>query len=201
MTAGVLATTVLPSPATGRRVVFGMPPVIPRGTGTGWLAGSFPDGITAVDGVPGPVEIRVKVRAEAGNPLDGRIVATVTSGVDGTWLVEGLNPLLRYDVVGRKAGFNDALHTNVEPVDPPRLRPLVGSAYVSEPFSAVLPLEGGNGPVTAVLVGGTLPDGISYEDGVFSGVWPTGTAGVYNLTFDLTDSRTTVTESTGIELI
>lgn len=119
MVVGVLATTVLPSPATGRRVVFGMPPVIPRGTGTGWLAGSFPDGITAVEGVPGPVEIRVKVRAEAGNPLDGRIVATVTSGVDGTWLVEGLNPLLRYDVVGRKGGFNDAIVSNVQPVEGP----------------------------------------------------------------------------------
>lgn len=114
MTAGVLATTVLPSPATGRRVVFGMPPVIPRGTG--FLAGEFPGGITTLEGVPTQAEVRVLWRGPAGHPSDGVLVAKTQSAPDGTWRVGGLNPSLRYDVVGRKDGFNDVIVSNVHPV-------------------------------------------------------------------------------------
>jgi hypothetical protein len=44
------------------------------------------------------------------------LVAKTQSAPDGTWRVDGLNPNLRYDVVGRKDGFNDVIVSNVQPV-------------------------------------------------------------------------------------
>lgn len=86
--------------------------------GAGFLAGSFPDGLTTVDGVPAEAEVRVLFRPASGGVSDGVVVATVMSGQDGVWRVEGLDPALRFDVVGRKAGFNDVLMSNVQPVVP-----------------------------------------------------------------------------------
>ena len=83
--------------------------------GSGYLAGSYPDGITTIDGVPSPATIRVLLRTEKGHPSDGCIVAEVQSKQDGTWRVDGLNPELRFDVVGRSDGFNDVIVANVQP--------------------------------------------------------------------------------------
>ena len=85
-------------------------------TGNGYLAGSFPGGITTVDGVPVSAEVRVEFRGDAGSISDGFVVAKTLSAPDGTWRVDGLNPALRYDVVGRKDGFNDVIVANVQPV-------------------------------------------------------------------------------------
>lgn len=84
-------------------------------TGTGHLAGTYPLGITSVQGVPGPATIRVHIRAE-GSPGDGRLVAQTTSAVDGTWYIGGLNTSLKYDVICRRAGFNDMILSNVSPI-------------------------------------------------------------------------------------
>lgn len=84
-------------------------------TGLGYLAGVFPGGITTVDGVPTSALIRIHYRPEPGLPGDGDLVASAVSEPDGTWRVDGLNPALRYDVVGRKAGFNDVIMSNVQP--------------------------------------------------------------------------------------
>lgn len=82
--------------------------------GGGYLAGSFPDGITTIEGAPTSATVRVILRSQ--NPwLDGMVVAVTESAPDGTWLVEGLDPDLRYDVVGRKDGFNDVIVANVSP--------------------------------------------------------------------------------------
>lgn len=83
--------------------------------GTGYLAGSFPGGITTVDGVPTPATVRVLYRPEAGQPGDGALVAEVQSAPDGSWRVDGLDPALKFDVVGRKAWFNDVIMSNVSP--------------------------------------------------------------------------------------
>lgn len=168
--------------------------------GEGYLAGTYPSGVTTVDGVPQPVEVRVIWRGETDHRSDGVVVKKTMSAPDGTWRIDGLDDSLRYDVIGRKGGFNDVIVSDVAPSNPLRLPASVGSAYVGEPFSVTLPIKGGSGPVTAVLVGGTLPGGISYADGILSGAWPTGAAGVYTLTFDLTDSSTTVSASTSITL-
>ena len=84
--------------------------------GTGFLAGEFPGGVTTVDGVPTHAEVRVLWRGPQGHPADGVLVATTQSAPDGTWRVEGLNTDARYDVVGRKDGFNDVIVSNVQPV-------------------------------------------------------------------------------------
>ena len=87
---------------------------VPR-TGAGYLAGDFPSGITTVDGVPASAEVRALLRTESGKAGDGVVVAVVQSAADGTWRVDGLDPSQRYDVVGRKPGFNDVIVTNVSP--------------------------------------------------------------------------------------
>ncbi|KPE43988.1 hypothetical protein PA86_03331 [Pseudomonas aeruginosa] len=83
--------------------------------GSGYLAGEFPDGITTVGGVPVGAEVRILYRPETGEPGDGLVVASTRSATDGTWRVNGLNPALRYDVVGRKVGFNDIIMADVSP--------------------------------------------------------------------------------------
>ena len=82
--------------------------------GNGYLAGEFPDGITTVEGAPVAATVRVMVR-KPGDLADGFVVIETQSAADGTWRVDGLNPALRYDVVGRKAGFNDVIMANVSP--------------------------------------------------------------------------------------
>lgn len=84
--------------------------------GTGFLAGEFPGGATMVEGVPTQAEVRVLWRGPVGHPSDGTLVAKTQSAPNGTWRVDGLNPNLRYDVVGRKDGFNDVIVSNVQPV-------------------------------------------------------------------------------------
>ena len=83
--------------------------------GPGYLAGTFPGGITTVDAVPTSATVRILYRPAAGAPGDGVLVAETQSAPDGTWRVDGLNPSLRYDVVGRKAGLKDVIMSNVQP--------------------------------------------------------------------------------------
>lgn len=83
--------------------------------GSGYLAGTFPGGITTVDGVPTPATVRVLYRPASGQPGDGALVAEVQSAADGSWRVDGLDPALKFDVVGRKAWFNDVIMSNVSP--------------------------------------------------------------------------------------
>lgn len=82
---------------------------------SGSIAGTFPDGITKVEGVPTPALLRVFVRDPSG-PEDGLLVAEVESGPDGTWVVSGLDPDRRYDVICRYPGYNDMILSNVTPV-------------------------------------------------------------------------------------
>ena len=83
--------------------------------GVGWLAGTLPKGLTTVDGTPVFATVRVIQRLAPGELGDGAVVAEVQSTSAGTWRVDGLNPSLKYDVVGRKAGFNDVIMANVSP--------------------------------------------------------------------------------------
>lgn len=84
-------------------------------SGNGYLAGEYPDGTTTVEGAPQSATVRVLYRPGDGQVGDGMVVASTTSAADGTWRVDGLNPNLRYDVVGRKGGFNDVIVANVQP--------------------------------------------------------------------------------------
>lgn len=82
--------------------------------GNGYLAGEFPDGVTTVEGVPVGAEVRVLLRS-SDPAIDGSVIDKVKSAPDGTWRADNLSPNLRYDVVGRKDGFNDVIMANVAP--------------------------------------------------------------------------------------
>lgn len=96
------------------RAVSMQTPQLPM-KGVGWLAGTLPKGLTTVDGTPVFATVRVLLRAASGALGDGAVVAEVQSTSAGTWRVDGLDPSLKYDVVGRKAGFNDVIMANVSP--------------------------------------------------------------------------------------
>lgn len=83
--------------------------------GPGFLAGQFPDGITTVESVPTTATVRVLYRPASGALGDGVVVAEVQSAPDGTWVVHGLDPALKFDVVGRKNGFNDVIMADISP--------------------------------------------------------------------------------------
>lgn len=84
------------------------------GSENGFLSGSYPSGVTTVNGAPVAATVRALLRS-TDPALDGLVVAEVESAPSGIWRIEGLNPNLRYDVVGRKAGFNDVIMANVTP--------------------------------------------------------------------------------------
>lgn len=83
--------------------------------GSGFLAGSFPGGATTVDGAPVSATVRVIYRPKSGEAGDSYLVKEISSAPDGTWVVQGLNPELKFDVVGRLAGFNDVIVADVRP--------------------------------------------------------------------------------------
>ena len=85
-------------------------------TGPGRLAGEFPDGITTVEGVPVPAEVRVLLRRASGQVGDGAVVAVVQSAADGTWEVTGLPEGFTFDVTARLAGQNDVIMSDITPV-------------------------------------------------------------------------------------
>lgn len=87
--------------------------------GPGYLSGDPPNGLTLVKGAPGSVEVRVLYRPSLGAPGDGVLVATTTSGLDGTWRVDGLDPALEFDVVFRRVGYNDMILSQVKPTPYP----------------------------------------------------------------------------------
>ncbi len=84
--------------------------------GPGYLAGTFPEGVTSLDGAPLSATVRVLYRPGSGALGDGALMASVKSAHDGTWRVDGLDPALRFDVVCRLEGFNDLILSNVSPV-------------------------------------------------------------------------------------
>ena len=83
--------------------------------GNGYLAGSYPEGITSIEGAPTIATVRIHLRATSGAAGDGMLIAEVQSAADGSWRVDGLDPDLSFDVIGRKAGFNDVIVANVRP--------------------------------------------------------------------------------------
>ena len=88
---------------------------LPDTSGVGYLSGSAPDGLVTVEGVPSSAEIRLLWRPASGTFSDGVLVAKTVAAVDGTWTFTGLNTSMRFDVVARKAGFNDVIVSNVQP--------------------------------------------------------------------------------------
>lgn len=187
---GIVAKVALLTRATRK------PPIAAR---DGRLAGSFPDGITTVDGVPVSAKVRVYVRA-VGKHYDGYFVKEVQSAIDGSWLVTGLDPSLKYDVVGRKDGFNDVIVAGVQPVESVRLKHsnielIIGNQVLSEYL-----FDGGYGSVTIASMTGTMPDGVTIVNGVISSAWTTGAAGIYPIDFVTTDGMETKTHQLSLQV-
>lgn len=82
--------------------------------GRGSLSGAHPDGIVTDDWIPVSAEIIIRIRSKLAS-LDGLFVAKTKSGVDGTWLIPNLNPLLKYDVIARLDGRNDVIGSDLTP--------------------------------------------------------------------------------------
>lgn len=83
--------------------------------GNGFFAGTFPDGITSVKGVPVSADVRVLLRSTIDGYGDGTVVAKTKSATNGTWHIGNLPIGLKYDVVARYAGENDVIMSNVTP--------------------------------------------------------------------------------------
>lgn len=132
-------------------------------SGDGYLAGEFPGGTTTIDGVPSEAEVRVLWRDPNKTDSDGCVVASVMSGADGTWRVSNLNTAYKYDVVGRKAGFNDVIASRITPTSMVEIT-YSGAVVENETFTgAVGFLE---------LVGGIPPYSVAAETPFPSGLFP-----------------------------
>lgn len=82
-------------------------------SGTGFLAGEFPDGRTTVNGVPTSASVKAFYVLESG---DWQLAGQATSNPDGTWLIGGINHDLRFSVVGQLDGYNDVVMANIKPM-------------------------------------------------------------------------------------
>lgn len=127
--------------------------------GDGYLAGTYPSGITTVDGAPVTAVVRIHLRAPYGTLGDGILVAQTESAADGSWVVEGLDTSLKFDVIGRKDGYNDVIKANVSPV-PLGSIAITGALTLSAGTNLItgsLSLHGGRLPYTMGLTGPNPP--------------------------------------------
>lgn len=165
------------------------------GKGPGQLAGIVPN-ITSILGVPTSAEIRVLYRPDGGGVADGEVIASVTSGVDGAWSVDNLDPSLMVDVICRKDGYNDLVWSQASPAEYPYSLGLVGSfATSTNTFgltgsATIEPGGGGLAPYTLQVLG-SPPPGITFT---LSGLTITASGicvipGNYSWTLKITDSH------------
>lgn len=118
---------------------------LPDFSGTGYLAGEAPDGLTTVVAVP--VTATVQVLWRDPDTDEEHLVASATSAPDGTWRITGLNHELNYIVRGIKAGWNDVTVVGAVPTR----MDLVNATGVLETN------ESGDGVVGSMLIEGGLP--------------------------------------------
>lgn len=156
--------------------------------GTGYLAGEFPGGTTTVEGAPVSAEVRALWRDPSGTNADGAVVAKTQSAPDGTWILTGLNPALKYDVVGRKDGFNDVIVSGVTPFNPIRATENEITMTVGQTYKPKGLIYGGNGVVLITSISGSIPLGVDISSsGVMSSEWPTGVLGSYPIVVTASD--------------
>lgn len=128
--------------------------------GPGFLAGEPPHGGTITgDGIPVSATVRILLRGVAGHPSDGMVVREVVSAPSGAWLVDNLNPDLRYDAVGRKTGYADVMVSNLKPMRTD-LMELVQNTLEENAHNGLdgfVEFVGGLPPYTHSIVGTTPP--------------------------------------------
>lgn len=127
----------------------------------GYVAGEPPDGLTTNEDEPVEAEIRVVVRDKGGFVGDGHVAAITTSGPDGTWMATGLSPERRYDIIGRRDGFDDVIVANVKPIPINRIYSIGSITYdqATGTFSGELTIVGGFLPYSLGEMVTPPPDG------------------------------------------
>lgn len=181
-----LANLVRPHQLTNPCKVAQQRPLSTPARGLGYLAGTHPNGLTKLEGEPVSAEVRALWRDDNGETL---LVASTTSEDDGTWMLHGLNPDLKYDVVMRHAGYNDGI---VSGVTPKPYLPMVGEGgFTVAPNGYQLNGSislGGVAPYAARVISGAAPPGISFAPG--NTITATGSckvAGDYEWTLEIRD--------------
>lgn len=164
---------------------------LPTFTGTGYLAGESPDGLTTVVGVP--VAATVQVLWRDPDTDEEHLVASTTSTSAGTWQITDLNHELQYVVRGIKAGWNDV---SVVGATPTRMDVVTatGAFAANEDGNGVdgtVLIEGGLPPYSVSIVSGALPAGLSAHiaghDLTIAGT--STAAGTYSATLRVTASN------------
>ena len=171
----------------------------PQPFGTGYLAGTFPDGNTTLEGAP----VSARVRAYWENPKDGVLypVGDSTSDASGVWKLEGLSGERQYLVRGSLSGHRDVLAQDVYPKDVPRFSDTSKQVFVGVALNYKLPVIGGKGAKTLALASGVLPSGVTLTGSTLSGSWPTGATGEYPMEFSITDDVGTYSAAFSVMLV
>lgn len=118
---------------------------LPDFSGTGYLAGEAPDGLTTVVSVPVPAAVQVLWRDPETD--EEHLVASTTSAPDGTWRITGLNHELEYVVRGIKDGWNDVTVVGAVPT---RMDVVTATGVLETN-------EDGNGVAGSMFIEGGLP--------------------------------------------
>lgn len=163
-------------------------------TSFGYFAGDYPAGITTLEGVPTNARITVLARAP-GMRWDATPVRRAESGTDGIWRADGIEPGLRYRIIGDKEGYNSVIADNVAPMNLPRALPNLYEVVVAAPLDLAPRLVGGVGESIVTSIDGALPQGVFFSGGKFTASWPTGPLGDYPVILDLEDESEQVNQS------
>ena len=134
-------------------------------SGPGYLAGEYPGGKTTVNGVPQAATVKVFYELGSG---DWQLAGETVSSIAGAWMVTGVDPDKRFQVLGRLAGYNDVILANVQPVPLNTITPdgQFSSAPAFNALSGSIELYGGVPPYTVSVHESTAPGGLSfYVDG------------------------------------
>lgn len=183
------ASLLLPS---GPTLIDRPPDLLPAFTPSargGLFAGTYPGGITSVEGVPTSATVLVRVR-HPGRTVDGALVSSTQSDGAGSWELDNVDPDALYDVVARKAGERDVVQSGVAPLSAPYIATQGLLFLRDEARSQFLTAKRGVPPYEYSIESGTLPTGLSLDTdtGEISGT--ATVAGTTVVVFGVVDSRT-----------
>lgn len=175
-------------------------PPFPIWVGQGYLAGASPSGLAEVSGSPSS---GVAIEAWTGGI---KIPVTAVSSGGGTWIIDGLNPTLTYDVVGRFTGYDAEIYSGVTPsLHTLSLTGTIPTVHLLRQSITYLPIAGGSGIYSnAHVTSGTLPTGLALtivgNNVVLSGFVTAAGSNPVTISVDSSDSQTaTLTQSITVD--
>lgn len=128
--------------------------------GAGYIAGQAP-GLMTVSGAASSRAIEARHRASR------RVVDVVLSDSDGTYLICGVDPAQRYDLIARDytGAYNDVIISRVRP-EPYDVQSVAGAFTANNgthTLDGALAVVGGMGPHTVEVTSGSAPPGITFD--------------------------------------